>query len=325
MPNVIKYNISTETRALKKGDFWIGTGDVDKGPTSTTGYWNSIIPTAGGYTIYLNKASGGPSIYSAANDTQLISLSNAIAGQTFATAAAALAWFATQTDKVVFNSDYPAIITDGLVLNLDAGFAPSYPTSGTSWYDLSSNSNNVTLTNGPTFNSSSDGSIVFDGVDDYGLGATALNYNNSITIESWIYPTNYPSVNGGFILSNLGYYLEYGTNGKLKSYFYGLSSEGYHESTAAVPLNTWSCVNTTRNKDNNTIQFYINGVLDRTISNITGSISNGGGTGRPQVGGFTGSSYKFNGRLSSIRLYNRALTSSEILRNYNATKGRFGL
>jgi hypothetical protein len=47
MPNVIKYNISTETRALKKGDFWIGTGDVDKGPTGTTGYWNGSGAPAG--------------------------------------------------------------------------------------------------------------------------------------------------------------------------------------------------------------------------------------------------------------------------------------
>ena len=56
MPNSIKYNVSAETLALKKGNFWIGTGDVGKGPTSTTGYWNGITPVRGGYTIYLNKA-----------------------------------------------------------------------------------------------------------------------------------------------------------------------------------------------------------------------------------------------------------------------------
>ena len=91
MPNPIKYSTSAQTLALKKGNFWIGTGDVGKGPTSTTDYYNGITPPAGGYTIYLNKASGGPSIYTAANDSQLISLSNTIAGQTFASAAAALA------------------------------------------------------------------------------------------------------------------------------------------------------------------------------------------------------------------------------------------
>ena len=42
MPNPIKYNLSAETLALKKGNFYIGTGDVDKGPTESTGYWNGI-------------------------------------------------------------------------------------------------------------------------------------------------------------------------------------------------------------------------------------------------------------------------------------------
>jgi hypothetical protein len=55
MPNAIKYNTSAETLALKKGNFYIGTGDVGKGPTSSTGFYNGITPPSGGYTIYLNK------------------------------------------------------------------------------------------------------------------------------------------------------------------------------------------------------------------------------------------------------------------------------
>ena len=61
----------------------------------------------------------------------------------------------------------PNIITDGLVLYLDAANTKSYPGSGTTWRDLSKSQLNGTLTNGPTFNSSNGGSIVFDGVDDY--------------------------------------------------------------------------------------------------------------------------------------------------------------
>ena len=62
------------------------------------------------------------------------------------------------------------IVTNGLVLNLDAANPRSYPPAynGTTWFDLSGNSNNGTLTNGPTYNTGSGGSIVFDGVDDYG-------------------------------------------------------------------------------------------------------------------------------------------------------------
>ena len=63
MPNAIKYSVSSETLALKKGNFYIGTGDVGKGPTSSTGYYNGVTPPAGGYTVYLNKESGGPVLY----------------------------------------------------------------------------------------------------------------------------------------------------------------------------------------------------------------------------------------------------------------------
>ena len=83
MPNAIKYDESAQTLALKKGNFWIGTGDVPKGTTANTRYWNGITPPSGGYTIYLNKASGGPSIYVAADDTELISLTYKITGNLY--------------------------------------------------------------------------------------------------------------------------------------------------------------------------------------------------------------------------------------------------
>ena len=141
MPNSIKYNVSAETLALKKGNFWIGTGDVGKGPTSSTGFYNGITPPSGGYTIYLNKASGGPSIYTATNDAQLISITNLIAGASYTTVTQCLTYYMEQTDKMVLNLDYPPIVTNGLVLNLDAGFTPSYPRTGTVWSNLSGSNN----------------------------------------------------------------------------------------------------------------------------------------------------------------------------------------
>ena len=82
MANAIKYNLSAETLALKKGNFWIGTGDVGKGPTSSTGFYNGLEPPSGGFTIYLNKASGGPSIYTVSNEAQLTALTNSISVST---------------------------------------------------------------------------------------------------------------------------------------------------------------------------------------------------------------------------------------------------
>lgn len=88
-------------------------------------------------------------------------------------------------------SYYGGIVTNGLVLALDAAKKDSYPGSGTVWRDISGNGNNGTLTNGPTFNSGNGGSIVFDGVDDYveyGLITQMSNLIN-ITVSYWYYPT----------------------------------------------------------------------------------------------------------------------------------------
>ena len=332
MPNAIKYSLSAQTLALKKGNFFIGTGDVGKGPTSTTDYYNGITPPSGGYTIYLNKASQGPSIYTAANDSQLISLSNTIAGQTFATAAAALAWFATQTDKMIFNIDYPAIVTNGLVLNLDAGFTPSYPTTATTWYDVSSGGNNGTLTNGPTFSSTDGGSIVFDGVDDFINLGSSLNATVEGTISFWIKLTN--TITSGYS----GNQRPYGKSGLFECRWGGNASArdrqlcfdigseiGFNNalnSTQNIWLNTvWYNVAATYNSVTNSSTLYIQGVLDST--GIAGNPSSQ--TGQFNVGASNPSSSPINGRISNFLIYNRALTQSEVLQNYNAQKGRFGL
>ena len=88
----------------------------------------------------------------------------------------------------------PNIITDGLVLALDAANSRSYPGTGTTWSDLSGNGNSGTLTNGPTFNSGNGGSIVFDGVDDnISFSGNTFNYSpgtsGEVSLEIWVYPT----------------------------------------------------------------------------------------------------------------------------------------
>jgi hypothetical protein len=350
MPNAIKYSTSAQTLALKKGNFWIGTGDVGKGPTSTTDYYNGITPPSGGYTIYLNKASGGPSIYTASNDAALISLSNTIAGQTFATAAAALSWFATQTDKMVFNSDYPAIVTNGLVLNLDAGFTPSYPTTGTTWYDMSSSGNNGTLTNGPTFNSGNSGSIVFDGVDDYAqcINTSSIwQTNNAMTIISTFkltgWPDGYAQNRAPLIAKTSGSTFEFSL------FINGASSIGTSYApnfecwvpdgsisfmivsapASSLSLNTIYIVTAVLNGNSSPYGLiYINGNLSNTQSSKSGSM---GASSTPmRIAGrlpdpYVSSGQYLNGAIYNTLIYNRALSSAEVLQNYNATKSRFGL
>jgi hypothetical protein len=335
MPNAIKYSTSAQTLALKKGNYWIGTGDVGKGPTSTTDYYNGITPPAGGYTIYLNKASGGPSIYTAANDSALISLSNTIAGQTFATAAAALAWFATQTDKMVFNSDYPAIITDGLVLNLDAGFTPSYPTTGTTWYDVSSGGNNGTLTNGPAFSSSNGGIIYFDGTDDY------ANINLSTTYNEFSYCMTFRGSSPSYLqlLVSMGFpgtwaggfQTDLNDDPSYTAWFFWDAGAG--DDSLKVPSSTsnwldgnWRQITFTHTGSTNKI--YENGL--EIQSAVTGGVQTFsiGGTNyviRIAKAHRNDRDYNWQGDVGGFSLYSRALTAAEVLQNFNATKSRYGL
>ena len=337
MPNSIKYSVSAQTLALKKGNYWIGTGDVGKGPTSTTDYWNGITPPAGGYTIYLNKASGGPSIYTAGNDAALISLSDRIAGQTFETAAAALAWFATQTDKMVFDIDYEAIVTNGLVLNLDAGFTPSYPTTGTAWYDVSSSGNNGTLTNGPTYSSVNGGSIVFDGSDDYVVidVNSFIRNNAAYTFNSFFYYTG--GSNGGAPYNLIttpnsdnegdGFWQHL----HLGSQWFWRTEDnisGEYGSTVANPSpfsdNNYYYLTSVVKTD--TIIYYINGILQSTINtSFQWSRLRSDRTANLFIGSGYGTAYPMSGRISIFSLYNRELSATEIVQNYNAQKSRFGL
>jgi hypothetical protein len=327
MSNPIKYSTGTESLALKKGNFYIGTGDVGKGPTSSTGYYNGISPPSGGYTIYLNKETGGPSIYTASNDAQLISLTNSIAGQSYTTANECLVYFAGQTDKMVLNRNYEGIVTDGLILNLDAGFTPSYPKNGTTWYDISK-TNNGTLTNGPTFSTDGWGSIVFDGSDDF----VSLNGVNSsyFTINTWVKYNQFISNFQGYgIVSNNtstsnGFMLYQSTDAPFNraKIFVVTTSSGLSvlDTTTLLSTNIW--YNILATYDGNDIKFYINGNFDVSTSK-NGTVSPNPGS--LILGKVSYNSSPFQGSISITQIYNRALSATEVLQNYNAQKGRFGL
>jgi hypothetical protein len=332
MPNPIKYSTGSETLALKKGNFYIGTGAVGKGPTSETGYYNGITPPTGGYTIYLNKESNGPSIYTASNNAELISLTNSIAGQSYTGAQQCFDYFYGQTDKVLVNQDYPPdypyIVMDGLVLNLDAGITQSYPGSGTTWTDVNGlgPKNNGTLTNGPTFNSANGGSIVFDGTNDYlkiysfssfpiqGPGTISFFASYS-TISS---VKNIITIGDGSGTGNINA-IQIGTrNGQ------GCVWKAGGEillNTASPTLNTiqhWTIT-----FSGSIMSSYLNGNLNTTTS----SASNQSGESTIfYIGTYRDTGLEaFGGTVYNCQLYNKVLTSSEVLQNYNAQKGRFGL
>jgi hypothetical protein len=125
------------------------------------------------------------------------------------------------------------IVTNGLVLNLDAAKTDSYPGTGTTWRDLSGNSNNGTLTNGPTFSGiGKQASIVFDGVDDYADYGTSLgNGWSQITVQAWVKPTTFPNTN--FIFEHL-VVADDDSSGGLESVFALIIS--HNNNTTSLPI-----------------------------------------------------------------------------------------
>jgi hypothetical protein len=334
MPNSIKYSTTGDTQSLRDGNFYIGTGDVGKGPTSSTGHWNGITPPSGGYTVYKNKVSNGPAIWTATTDNQLISITNNIEGTSFTSVTQCFTYYANQTDRMVFNIDYEGIITNGLVLNLDAGFLPSYPTSGTTWYDLSYSGNNSNLINGTTFVQSGGGSIVFDGTDDYAnftfpnnlitptftvcsvITPIAVAGNGTVVFTNESARLNLGIAYGG---NNGGYFFVAGNNGQSINGVFG--SYGFSYGTNTKYFATWIVDIPGKN-----FQFWVNGSLvGSSNADLGTNFSNTSTNGFVLASRYGGGSSRVNIGISNFQFYNRVLTSNEIVNNYNVYKSRFGI
>jgi hypothetical protein len=330
MPNSIKYNVSAETLALKKGNFWIGTGDVGKGPTSTSGFYNGITPPSGGYTIYLNKASNGPSIYTPSNDAQLIDNTNKIAGTSYTTVNECFNYYAGQSDKMVFNRDYEGIITNGLVLNLDAGFIPSYPTNGTTSYDLSYEGNNGTLVNGTPYSSLDGGYFMFDGTDDYinvGVGKSCNGFTGDFAVSVWVNRSpngiTWGNIIGDYYTNNTFNALEWQImiSNTAQLTVYNVTG-GYIINPINSGFSTDSWINVVLTRIGSTITLYAN---SNTITTVTNGTTFGSSTGNINIGvDGNNSAEALNGKIANVLIYkNKGLTSSEVLQNYNAGLSRF--
>jgi len=320
MPNAIKYNVSAQTLALRRGNFWIGTGDVPKGTTANTDYWNGLTPPSGGYTIYLNKATGGPSIYVANNDSELIFLTNRIVPASYRSVAECLAYFSTQTDKMVFNIDYSNIITNGIDLVLDAGFRPSYPTSGITWYDLSKNVYNGTLVNGPAHTGFG---IVLDGIDDY-CSTTLSKTFASITIQVWFYGDgNQPSQFSGLVANrspsntNVAGLLLNNNGNQSLGYNWNNSPDAYNwDSGLILDYFGWHFLSLSVSPSSAT--GFLNGVS--STNNIGHSPLN---LADLAIGKDYLTNRYVQGEIGLVLIYDRALSNEEVVQNYNATIARF--
>ena len=225
------------------------------------------------------------------------------------------------------NNYGPRIVTDGLVLCLDAADKKSYPGSGTTWYDRSGNGNNGILTNGPTFDSGNGGSIVFDGADDYAtIPSPQLVGKSVITIEMF---TNWRSKNGGMFLGftlydvfTYGGHLGYNNgNGNL----IGISSTTVTNLSLKGNFHNYVFIMKDGGYNLSDNKIYIDG---EDMGALTPQLSSDGPC-RNFTNSFRLCSWNnggFNGDnvISNVKVYDRELSTSEIQQNYNATKNRFG-
>ena len=230
----------------------------------------------------------------------------------------------------------PNLIKNGLVLELDAGNIKSYQSGSTTWFDKSGNANNGTLINGPTFNTGSLGSIVFDGTNDYvNILNPSILQNQNLTVSTWIKPTAATNVITGIIdydhgitqgwvlqsedaTSNRNYYFAYYDG----STFQPSSGIGTGK---GVQLTNSIWQNLIFTKNGTSVVGYLNSVQTYTSTASSGTIMYLANKNL-WLGGVVSIAGRFyNGTIANTQIYNRALSADEVLQNYNATKGRFGL
>ena len=226
----------------------------------------------------------------------------------------------------------PRIVTDGLVLSLDAADRNSYVSGSTVWNDVSGNNYSGSLINGPTF---SNNSIVFDGVDDYidcGAASTSIIRGTSqFTLNYWFKKV---SSNHDFLLGTLDHLAEKGF------FIQWFASDSNVYFGVFNGSRTYNYVNLPYNNNWLNFAFVFDGsLLGSTniaklyINSTQQSLTNSGGmpTSVPTnvltffIGKLTNYGEIAKGNLGNVLLYNRALSSTEILQNYNAQKSRFGL
>jgi hypothetical protein len=219
-----------------------------------------------------------------------------------------------------------------LVLLLDAANKNSYLGSGTTWTDISGNGNNGTLTNGPTFNSTNGGSIVFDGTNDYVsvANASSLTNTSSLSVESWVLMNPSMNVYGAVVGkgtsdANEEYCLLINPSTSKVYFDVGGTTGPYVDLTSTFNSNTWYHVVATHERvaGSSTIKIYVNGSLVPGSTINPTSAVNDNATNVSIGCRFDGNTSLWNGRISMVAIYTRTLSATEVLENYNSSKSKY--
>jgi len=218
------------------------------------------------------------------------------------------------------------VYNNGLVLNLDAGNANSYPGTGTTWFDLAT-STNGSLVNSPTFNSNQ---FTFNGSNQFvNFGNTNNIGTDNVTLVAWVKTIanqDYAGIIGkAFYGDKLGRFsLHTRSGGKLGIITQSALSNVEVTSTQNINTGNWVFVVGIIDRSYGN-KLYINGVLDGVSTRDTSGV-NWSTTDNFTIGFYNGNgSGYFNGSISNAFMYRRVLTDNEIINLYNSTRGRFGL
>jgi len=208
-----------------------------------------------------------------------------------------------------------------LVLYYDAANVKSFPGAGTTWYDMSGNNNNGTMTNGPLWSAANNGLISFDGTNDYitcGVSSSINAASSAFTWSCWFKSNSISTEQLLFSTVNAsgttGFQIEVYTS-KILLAVYPAGTYAFANTT--LSSNTWYHLSIAYNSGS--IVYYLNGVADGTTSRTFTAA-----TGPTYISSWAvNSAYYINGYISQVMFYNTALTAAQVLQNYNASRGRY--
>jgi hypothetical protein len=325
----------------------IQSGIASSGPlgfitVSRTGSNSLTIARNGVTSSFTVPASGALStgIYLGAINNNGIAVGSSPYNISFASVGTGLTNSDVQTlNRLVYQANYyrdPSIVTNGLTLNLDSQNPSSYPGSDNTWFDLSGNNYNATLSNGFSYSNNTGGTLVFDGADNTGGRGVVTNYypvfSGDFTINLWVNFSTYKQYQNIISSANdgnaaQGFWLEFGSGRGFT--MYSNSSDIVQDnlvSLTTLSTNTWHNVCVTRvGTGSNNIKLYVDNVLcGQNTSNVTvGNINQNLEIARYSK---NATNFFFQGSIARIQIYNsRGFSSDEVSQNFNATRGRFGV
>lgn len=307
MANIFKSGTTVSQGSLKSNNFLIGLDSSVISQNGVSSFYAGFVPPSNGFTVYAQKEIQGPSIRVAQNDSDFITISQQYSqNKNISLVVEGLSYFDGVPEYMVTNIDYPVISTSGLTTLLDAGYVPSYPRTGSTWNDVSGGNNSATLFNSPTFSMNSGGVFVLNGTNNYASGT--LSSLSLFSFGAWVNITS-TSAGAGIISPSTGGIGMQISGGDAGFQFFNATPSG-----TTITTNTWYYVVGTQDSVNQ--KLYINGALVSTVAGTT-TIS-----GTYYVGKRFDNVY-VNANIGAVQIYNRALSPTEILGNYDVQVIRY--